>query len=611
MPMRRRSLFALLLITLLLVATSAFAAQATVAERVAQVNQAIRAAHADWRAGENSFVATMPLEDFTSMLGVDRSRQPEVRDWWTPEAPLALPAHFDWRNVAGGYNFITPIRYQGRCGSCVAFAAVAAVEAAILIRDQTPGIDVDLSEQQAFDCSWGAGCDYGSTADDVLSTIANQGVVDEDCFPYMSGGTVYDYACSAACADASSRSFKIAGYQHVWGGIGAIKQAILNGGPVAASLDVYEDLKYYIDGVYQHVWGDYLGGHEVALIGWDDADGAWIAKNSWSANFGEDGFFRIKWRTCGISADTVKVNVGAAAFTPGSPPGGDCAGAGEALYQNCHLTYEYQDQSLSQDGFVAACNAGELPQCVHNCHEQHTDCNLLASCVGFCTDQWCGMDLTYLYDTCGLDVELTAGAPLAKDDAIALCSEVGYASAAMKCVLECVARNDTCGSLATCMAGCPMCPFPTVDFTADVTAAAQPPLTVTFTRNVVIPSGCDPTVAHWDFGDGSSSYANDNQVTHTYTTNGSFSVELRITNAAGPGIKLVPDMITVGPTPDDDAVDDDAIDDDATDDDATDDDAADDDYSADDDSASDDDVTADDDASGDNSSGDDSGGCGC
>ncbi len=590
----------LLLIFTLLFATSAFAAQATVAQQAEQIKQAIRAQHANWRADANTFTAQLSNEEFAAMLGVDQSRPNQIRDVWRPSGNRSLPAHYDWRDISGD-SYVTPIRYQGRCGSCVAFASVGAVESGILIRDNTPNMDIDLSEQQAFNCSWFAGCDYGSTAGDVLSTIKSNGVVDEDCFPYMSGGTVYDYDCADACDDAANRSFQIAGYQSIWGGVNAIKQAIMDHGPVLASFTVYEDLKFYVDGVYRHVWGSYLGGHEVLLIGWDDADQAWIVKNSWSEKFGEDGFFRIYWYACGISGDTVKVDIGTDTFTPGDPPGGDCTAAGTHLYDTCGLAYDLADETLSEDGFVAACEAGDLPQCVHSCHEQHSDCNLLATCIGFCTDQWCDMGLTYMYDSCGLGVELTAGEPLSKEDAIALCDEVGYASAAMKCELECVARSTDCDSLETCQADCTLCPFPTVDFSVDTTGGENAPLTVTFTRNVTIPANCAPNVTHWDFGDGTSSYSDEDVVTHTYTAEGVYSVELRVTNAAGPGIKYLPDLITVGPAiVDDDTTDDDVADDDAADDDAADDDAADDDTAADDDfvddDLSDDDNVSDDDA---------------
>src|SRR5205823_6569982 len=36
-------------------------------------------------------------------------------------------------------------------------------------------------------------------------------------------------------------------------------------------------------------------GHAVSIIGYNDADKAWIAKNSWGEEFGEKGYFRIAY----------------------------------------------------------------------------------------------------------------------------------------------------------------------------------------------------------------------------------------------------------------------------------------------------------------------------
>ena len=59
---------------------------------------------------------------------------------------------WDWRGVKGA---LTPVRNQGKCGSCYAFAAVAAVESAVMI---SRGYwTIDLSEQQILDCTRGLG----------------------------------------------------------------------------------------------------------------------------------------------------------------------------------------------------------------------------------------------------------------------------------------------------------------------------------------------------------------------------------------------------------------------------------------------------------------------
>jgi C1A family cysteine protease len=48
------------------------------------------------------------------------------------------------------------------------------------------------------------------------------------------------------------------------------------------------------------VSGALAGGHCVTLIGYDDAQGCWIGKNSWGTGWGEAGFFKIAYGECGI-----------------------------------------------------------------------------------------------------------------------------------------------------------------------------------------------------------------------------------------------------------------------------------------------------------------------
>ena len=59
----------------------------------------------------------------------------------------------------------------------------------------------------------------------------------------------------------------------------AMKQHIYTYGALTACFVVYQDFFSYRTGVYRHVSGGVAGGHCVALIGWDDSQGCWIAKN--------------------------------------------------------------------------------------------------------------------------------------------------------------------------------------------------------------------------------------------------------------------------------------------------------------------------------------------
>ena len=98
-------------------------------------------------------------------------------------AAPAYPSSFDWRNV-GGKNYITPVKDQGQCGSCVSFGCVAAVEAAVRIKKKSPTLKIDLSEAHLFYCHTGVAggtCGTGWYPDAALTPFQKPGVVDEAC----------------------------------------------------------------------------------------------------------------------------------------------------------------------------------------------------------------------------------------------------------------------------------------------------------------------------------------------------------------------------------------------------------------------------------------------
>ena len=62
-----------------------------------------------------------------------------------------LPKSIDWTNFEGR-NFVSPVRNQGSCGSCYAFASMALVEARIRIASNLTN-QVILSTQDPVSCS--------------------------------------------------------------------------------------------------------------------------------------------------------------------------------------------------------------------------------------------------------------------------------------------------------------------------------------------------------------------------------------------------------------------------------------------------------------------------
>ena len=241
---------------------------------------------------------SLDIREFSSTVNAYHSTVAEaVRT--RARIPSTYPPTFDWRNVSGK-TFITPIRDQGNCGACVAFGCVAAVEAAVLIKNQSPDQDFDLSEAHLFYCHpnvpSNVSCESGWYPDAALTSLLNPGVVDESCYPYTPG----DQPCRV-CQDWQNRVTKITRWQKL-SSHADMKSWISKRGPTVTCFSVYDDFFHYKSGVYHHVSGSLAGGHCVCCVGYDDNAQNWICKNSWGTAWGENGFFRIQYGQVGIDS---------------------------------------------------------------------------------------------------------------------------------------------------------------------------------------------------------------------------------------------------------------------------------------------------------------------
>lgn len=212
---------------------------------------------------------------------------------------LGAPASVDWRNKNG--NFVTSIKNQGGCGSCVAFGTIATVESRIRILANEPNRAIDLSEAQLFYCyarAQGRNCGNGWWVGPALDAFKNSGVADDASYPYLSG----DQNCSNLAADWQSRATRIQSWKSI-NSIPAMKEALANHGPLVGCFTVYDDFYAYRSGVYRKTANAVLrGGHCISVVGYDDVQGCWICKNSWG-NVGEQGFFRIAYGQVGIDSE--------------------------------------------------------------------------------------------------------------------------------------------------------------------------------------------------------------------------------------------------------------------------------------------------------------------
>ncbi len=256
---------------------------------------------APWSAAPNA-VTGLDDEKRVAKLGVAVDRGDVQRVMTGREAgreagaeAAGVPPAFDWRNV-GGRNFVTAVKDQGGCGSCVSFGCTGALESMVAIKR---GSVVDLSEADLHFCSsHGASCG-GWWPSSAMSELGSRGTPDEACFPYASAFDASGDPSCRSCSDRNARAYKIsASTTHTT--MAARKAWISTNGPVAACFHVYEDFFAYRSGVYSHVTGGHSGYHCVLVVGYSDTEGCWICKNSWGAGWGDRGFFKIAYGECGI-----------------------------------------------------------------------------------------------------------------------------------------------------------------------------------------------------------------------------------------------------------------------------------------------------------------------
>ncbi|MGB9764075.1 MAG: lectin like domain-containing protein [Candidatus Saccharicenans sp.] len=208
-----------------------------------------------------------------------------------PMAKTALlPTSYDLRSL----NKLTPVKNQGSCGACWAFATFGSLESFLM-----PTQPRDFSEEHLID---NHGFDYGpcdgGDLDMATAYLARwSGPVDEQDDPYIHGQIqavkhVQEVRMLPPRSGPTDNDL--------------IKQAVMSYGAVYATM--YWDSSCY-NPTYKTYYnpGNPVGGHAVAIVGWDDnfdaakfrtsppGNGAFIVRNSWGVTWGEKGYFYVSY----------------------------------------------------------------------------------------------------------------------------------------------------------------------------------------------------------------------------------------------------------------------------------------------------------------------------
>ncbi|KAF0696186.1 Aste57867_13046 [Aphanomyces stellatus] len=196
-----------------------------------------------------------------------------------------------------------PVRDQGQCGSCWAFAATGVAEMGHCI---ATGHLLDLSEQQVTSCSTNGGsqgCDGGFSWY-AIDYASQTGLCLDSAWPYLSGTSSNTGTCNNQCTKktlAIGTSVRVSGEN-------ALATA-LNKQPVSVTVTAGNA-----------VWQHYTGGvvtqcpsvtsdHAVIAVGYDGQ--SYKLRNSWGAGWGEGGYIRVQRGVGGVGMCNV---VGAVSF---------------------------------------------------------------------------------------------------------------------------------------------------------------------------------------------------------------------------------------------------------------------------------------------------------
>ncbi|GJM84877.1 hypothetical protein PR202_ga00589 [Eleusine coracana subsp. coracana] len=203
------------------------------------------------------------------------------------DGTLPLPATFDWRTkTCHGKPCLAPVKNQGLCGSCWAFAATAALESHMATRWNGNRV-VKLSEQELVDCDGKSiGCKGGLVVN-AFDYIMKNGLASSAAYPYMAKGGM----CHAT---ATSRVHLIMrGFEQVPAHDEFQLLQAVTYGPVAVSIAVGKDNVYFADyygGLFPGPCGS-VNDHEMLLVGY--GYDYYILQNSFGENWGDKGYMLL------------------------------------------------------------------------------------------------------------------------------------------------------------------------------------------------------------------------------------------------------------------------------------------------------------------------------
>merc|ERR1719189_28707 len=311
--------------------------------------------------------------------------------------------------VPASYNSVTlgnvsPVKNQGNCGSCVAFATMALVETCF---KKSVGTFGDYSEQHFVDCAFDGdsvnGCN-GAAPHGYAKWLKEKK-------PKLAHETTYPYKATKGSCSTTYQQF----YQGVetsgayWTESGdeeTLKKLVATHGAVVTGVAAAGPFSQYKGGIFAGCSSNAQQDHAVAVVGYGTEGGVdyWLVKNSWGTSWGEKGYIRVKRgvKMCGIGGTIVTVSCakGSSSASTSAPvtttttaaPATNSADCTDN-FGNCpdlaknHCWDEFVGQECRKS--CGLCK-GMTPVTSYTCYDQFDNCSELCAWVPDMCKKSCG-----------------------------------------------------------------------------------------------------------------------------------------------------------------------------------------------------------------------------
>ncbi|GIL59533.1 hypothetical protein Vafri_14296 [Volvox africanus] len=207
---------------------------------------------------------------------------------------LAALSYPEWDSrFVNGKNFISSVKDQGDCGSCVAFAVTGMAEATMAAIRRSSINSNDFAEQWLFFCNgmYIPTCDHGWVASVAADVLTSENIPMEINFPYSNTGGCTVKALPVKIAGGTFSKITLTDLTQA-------KEHIRKYGAVTSYFALYADFVSWTASSPPYVWNRasrLTGYHQVLVVGYNDTGSYWIAKNSWGPSWGDDGYFRMSY----------------------------------------------------------------------------------------------------------------------------------------------------------------------------------------------------------------------------------------------------------------------------------------------------------------------------